>query len=98
MSKSTRKQLCEAFVIRLGKAGDRDALKVQTIFLGKLGFSASHLFEKLHCVARNDLNVVQITGRAIEAIKHRSDEASETVKLNRSRQPTVHFRKKLPPG
>jgi len=98
ISKSTRKEFCEALVIRFGKAGHHDVLKVQTIFLGKLGLSASHIFEKLQCVARNDLDVVQVNGRAIEAIKHRGDEASETVKLNGSWQPTVHFRKKLPPG
>jgi hypothetical protein len=88
---STREEVCEALVIRLGKAGYGDVLKVQTICLGQRGFWASDLLENLHCVVRNDLNVVQVIGRAIQVEMHRSHEASETVKLDRPRQPPVHF-------
>ena len=84
--KSTREEFYEALAIRFGKAGHRYVLKVQAIFLGKVGFSASHLFKNLHCFGRNDLNVVQVIGRAIQMVMHRSDEASEAVKLDRSRQ------------
>jgi len=65
ISKTPREEFCKALMMLLGKAGHRDVLKVQAIFLGKLGFFASYLFENLHGVVRNDLNVVQVIGRAI---------------------------------
>jgi len=67
ISKSPGEEFSKALVIRSGKADHRDVLKVQAIFFGKLGFSASYLLENLPGVVRNDLNVVQVIGRAIAA-------------------------------
>jgi hypothetical protein len=54
--------------------------------------------EDFHRVVRDDLDVVEVAGRARKAVADREDESAQAMQLNGTWKEAVHVLEKLTPG
>jgi hypothetical protein len=66
--------------------------------LGQGGAGTRQLLQHAELVEGNDLDVIDITGDASQAITDRGDEPTETVKLDRLGEGLVDLPEELAPG
>src|SRR5262245_10236735 len=69
-----------------------DVLKVKAVLSMKLRVWARYFLKTLRCALWRNLDVIDITSRARQAIENRGDKSSKAVNLDWARQEAVDFR------
>jgi hypothetical protein len=84
--------------IGLGKAGHPRMLEVQAMLLSQRRLWTGDTLEGLHRIPRNDLDIINVAGRAWEAVTDRDEEPAEAVKLDGAGKKPIYLLEKPTPG